>query len=77
MITDESGLRWFRVLKQCDEGTGGECTTYRCAQHRRVMRLVQRPNRDAEFVETYTVDGIPAQHYHSADEAVAAMEANP
>lgn len=77
MISDENGFQWFRVLQQRDEATGGECTTYRCAEHSRLLRLVQRPNKDAPFTITYHVEGIAAQHYEGAGEALQAMEANP
>jgi hypothetical protein len=77
VITTDDGLRWHRVLHQLDAASGGECTTWRCVEFHRVLWMRQRPNRDADFVDTYTVDGIQAQHYHSAAEAIAASEANP
>jgi hypothetical protein len=74
ILTD--GLHWFEVLKTRSPD-GGECREMRCVEHRRVTMLVQRPTDDVDFVTTFHVDGIRAQHYHSAAEAVAAMEANP
>lgn len=71
------GLNWHRVLSQSDPETGGECVSYRCVEHRRVLWMRQRPHRDAEWVTTYSVDGIAAQYYASADEAIQAMEGNP
>lgn len=76
MIMDESGLHWQRIAIG-DAGRGGHFTEYQCLEHPRLHRLVQRPNRDSDYVETYTVDGISAQHYHSAREALAAAKANP
>lgn len=77
MIATEDGLHWHIVLRQSDPAQGGSCTTWRCVEHRRVLWMKQRPNRDAECVETWSVDGIPAQFYHSAEAAIAAMRANP
>jgi hypothetical protein len=77
MITTDDGLRWHRVLHSLDESTGGECTTWRCVEHRRLLWMKQRPNRDAKYVETWSVDGIRAQFYHTAAEAIAASEVNP
>jgi hypothetical protein len=77
VITDAHSRQWFRVLLQRDDATGGECFIYRNAQHRRVTWQRQRPNRDAEWVETYAVDGIASQFYHSAEAAIAAMRSNP
>ena len=76
MILDESGLHWHRVLHQSDDATGGECITYRCVEHRRLLWLRQRPNRDADWTDSYAVEYV-ANYYHSAAEALAAAEANP
>jgi hypothetical protein len=76
MILDESGRHWFQVLKTRSPD-GGDCTESRCIEHRRLTMLAQRPTDDVEYVTTFHVDGIKAQHYHTADEAITAMEANP
>ena len=48
-----------------------------CAEHPRLLMIVQRPSPDAEFIVTYHVQGIEAQHWSTAAEAIAAMVANP
>lgn len=76
MILDEFGLTWHATQGGMGDG-GARWTEYRCLEHPRLSRLVQRPNSDSEFVETYHVAGIGAQHWHTAAEAIEAMEANP
>lgn len=70
-------LTWHLIEQRMDPPTGGECSECQCDQHPRVSRLTQRPNRDAEWITTYEVAGIAAQHYASAAEALAAMRSNP
>lgn len=50
---------------------------HRCTEHPRLLMVVQRPSPEAEFIVTYHVEGIPAQHWRTAEEALAMMEANP
>lgn len=76
MIITEPGLTWRRTAVG-DSSRGGSFMQYTCVEHPRLTRLVQRPNRDAEFTEVYCVDGIAAQFYHTPSEALAAMRANP
>jgi len=75
VILDESGLTWQRTAMG-DGARGATFSEYRCVEHPRLTRLTQRANHDAELVETYSVEGI-GNYYHSAVEALAAMEANP
>ena len=70
------GLRWRRAA-HVREDHGSECVRYNCTDHPRVFLLLQRTGPDAAWVETFHVDGIPAQYWHSAREALAAAEANP
>lgn len=78
LIIDEHGLTWRQTAPpRIDQRYGGECIERTCVQHPRVTQLVQRPNREADWVTTYVVDGIQAQYWHTAAEAIAAMRANP
>lgn len=68
-------MTWRRTSIQ--RGPHGEqCERFDSVEHPRVYRLVQS---DAEGVvrDLYYVEGINAQHYHSADEALIAARANP
>ena len=76
MIVTEPGLTWRRAAVG-DSAGGGSFTQYQCVEHPRLKRLVQRPNRDAEYTEVYCVEGIAAQFYHTPTEALIAMRANP
>lgn len=76
MILTEPGLTWRRIAIG-DAARGGHFSEYRCIEHPRLARLVQRPNDSEPYVETYHVQGIAAQYYRSADDALAAMRANP
>ena len=71
------GLTWRGIRALSIADTGGDCREYRCVEHPRLTRMVQRPNRDADAVETFHVKGVSTQHWHSAREAIAAAEANP
>ena len=70
------GLRWRRGAHQ-REAHGAECLRFACISEPRVFLLMQRTGPDAAWVESFHVDGIPAQYWHSAREAVEAAEANP
>jgi hypothetical protein len=48
-----------------------------CVEQPRVYRLMQRSNEDADWIVSYHVEGIPAQVYHSAEDAVEAARSNP
>ena len=76
MIVTEPDLTWKRIAIG-DAGRGGHFTEYRCVEHPRLTRLVQRPNDSAPYVVTYHVEGIAAQHYADPVDALAAMRANP
>lgn len=70
------GLRWRRAA-EAREDHGSECVRYNCTDHPRVFLLMQRTGPEAPWTETFHVDGISAQFWHGAREAVAAAEANP
>lgn len=76
-ILDEHGLFWRQQRRDIDPRYGGECIVRVCQQYPRVTQVVQRPNREAEWITTYHCAGLTAQHWHTAAEAIAAMEANP
>ena len=69
-------LTWRRTFEE--QGPHGEqCVREDCREHPRVYVLRQRPNVDTDWIETFHVERIPVQHWHTAAEAVAAMRANP
>jgi hypothetical protein len=70
-----TSLDWDFVSLGMNGVSGGECSEHRCRQFPRVTRLVQRPNKDEDWITTFHVDGL-VNYYHSADEALAAMRAN-
>ena len=70
------GLRWRREAHR-REAHGSECVRYDCVDKPRVFLLMQRTGPDAAWVETFHVEGISAQHWHSAIEAVQAAGVNP
>jgi hypothetical protein len=72
----DADLTWDLLSLEMDGASGGECAEYRCSQCPRLTRLLQRPNRDADWVETYHVEGV-SNYYHSAAAAIEAMRANP
>lgn len=76
MILDEDGVLWEQIDHRIDQRYGGECVVHSCVSHPRVTRMTQRPNLEAEWLTTYHCDGIVAQHWSTAAEAIAAMEAN-
>lgn len=75
MIATETGLTWRRV-GMGDAGRGGRFHEYRCVEHPRLTRLVQRPNDAEPYAESFHVDGI-TQYYHTEGAALTAMRANP
>ena len=77
MIADEHGLIWRQQRRDIDQRYGGECIVRVCQQYPRVTQVVQRPNREAEWVTTFHVEGIAAQHWPTAAEAIAAARENP
>lgn len=68
-------LDWDFVSLEMDGTTGGECTEHVCRQHPRLTRLVQRPNRDAEWITTYHVRDV-SNYYATPEAALAAMASN-
>ena len=80
MILDENGLSWRQVssdqVTNHDSGAVSSMTLYRCVEHPRVSRVVQRANVDEPWIETFHLVGLP-QFWHSAGDAVKAMEENP
>lgn len=74
-LITEPGLTWQRV-KMADGQRGASFTEYRCVEHPRLTRMVQRQNRDADFVEFYHVDGV-GNYYHTPQQALVAMRSNP
>lgn len=69
-------MTWLEIFRA--QGPGGEmCVRRDCVEHPRVYSLSQRASADVEWVTLYYVEGIPAQHWHSAEDAVSAAEANP
>lgn len=74
MISDEVGLSWSCV--RIEHGPRGEELRESRCQHPRLVKLVQRPSQDADWVETYHVEGL-AQVYHTPSQALQALEHNP
>jgi hypothetical protein len=69
-------LTWTLIEWGNDPMVGGEFLEDRCDQHERITRLRQRPNREADWSESYHVAGL-MNYYHSDKDAIAASEANP
>ena len=80
MTADENGLTWRLVSSDQvtihESGVISSMKLYRCVEHPRISRVVQRANVDEPWIETFHLVGLP-QHWHSAGEAVRASEANP
>ena len=76
-MIEDSGLQWCWLSQHRDPSTGGECATWRCVEHPRLLWMEQRPNKDADWTNSYSVEGIAAQYYHSPADALLAMDANP
>ncbi len=53
------------------------CVRFDCVEHPRLFALSQKSGFDSPWVQLFYVEGISAQHWSTAAEAVAAMEANP
>lgn len=47
-----------------------------CEGYPRLSRLVQRPSQEADWTETYAIEGL-AQVYRTPHEVLAALMANP
>lgn len=77
VILDELGLIWRQTARRIDERYGGECIERTCEQHPRLRQLVQKSNREAEWLTTYHVAGITTQHWATAEAAIEAMVENP
>lgn len=75
MLITEPGLTWTRAYS-ADDVNGGTYTEYRCVEHPRLTRLVQRPNDSEPYCESYHVRGL-VNYYHTPAQALAAMRANP
>jgi hypothetical protein len=59
-------------------GPHGElCVRHDCVEYPRLYCLSQRASVETEWYECYFVYGIGAQWWHTADEALQAMMANP
>lgn len=75
-IVDEHGLTWRRIGDACGP-RGEQCIRHDCVDYPRLFRLSQRASVDLPWTELFYVDGIAAQYWHTALEALQAMRENP
>lgn len=68
-------LSWRATLFG-DGARGAAVQMYQCVEHPRLTMISQRASHDAPWVTTFHVDGL-ANHWGTAAEALAALEANP
>jgi hypothetical protein len=59
-------------------GPHGEiCVRHDCVEHPALFCLSQKSGTDSPWIVLYYVEGIEAQHYHSVEDALAAIRENP
>ena len=68
-------LTWKRTF-EAGGPRGESCVREDCNEYPRVYRMSQRTGVDEPELVLYYVTGIAAQHWHSVDAAIDAMEAN-
>ena len=76
MILDEAGLTWRYESTEAVNDTGGLMRLYRCVEHPRITKIVQRPHRDEPWVERYYVQGL-ANWWRMPRNALEALRENP